>query len=35
MPHRSRLEPHIPGAEVYNYYPDWAINKEIKPPLKD
>ena len=24
-----------PGAEVYNYYPDWAINKEIKPPLKD
>lgn len=24
-----------PGAEMYNYYPDWAINKEIKPPLKD
>ncbi|MCE2393611.1 GNAT family N-acetyltransferase [Candidatus Poribacteria bacterium] len=24
-----------PGAEVYNYYPDWAINKEIKPPLRD
>ncbi len=24
-----------PGAEVYNYYPNWALNKEIKPPLRD
>ncbi len=24
-----------PGAEVYNYYPDWAINKEINSPIRD
>ncbi len=24
-----------PGAETYSYYPEWAVNKEIKPPKRD